>query len=85
MLGCEEKNLEECHLLPISFPTRPAIFTHSNSKYSSSTKITDNDKDILITKATFTQRQQHSQIVVASIAYDLLGTSLVPPDSFDGV
>ena len=57
MLGCEEKILKECHLLPSSFPTRPATFTLSNSKCSYSTKITDNDKDILITKATFTQRQ----------------------------
>ena len=60
-----------CHLLPSSFPTRPATFTHSNSKYSYNTKITDNDKDILITKATFKQRQQHPQIVAASIVYDL--------------
>ena len=31
MLGCEEKIIEECHLLPSSFPTRPATFTHSNA------------------------------------------------------
>ena len=64
-------HLEECHLLPSTFPTRPALFIyiHSNSNYS--TNITYNDKNNYANNN--------------NSGYDLEGASSIPPDSFDRV